>query len=98
MPVSKFERAVFGGMMALAMVYGMEVYNHALRSETLSDSALCVAVDEMIVLTIIVMLQQELVGGPLARRLALRVVDWRTARPALLTLPSRCSPWSACAR
>ncbi len=31
-PESRFESAVFGGMMALAMAYGMEVYNHALRN------------------------------------------------------------------
>lgn len=86
MPTTKFERAIFGGMMALAMVYGMEVYNHALRSEALSGLSLRVALDEMFGLTIIVVALQEFVGGPLARRLARRVVDQETIRPARLTL------------
>ena len=86
MPKSRIERAVFGGLMAFTMVYGMEVYNHAVRSEALAGLSLRVAIDEMVGLTLVVVLLQEFVGGPLARTLAARFVDLRSARPALATL------------
>ena len=85
MPESKFERAVFGGMMALAMVYGMEVYNQALRNGV-DGSLLRVSAAELVGLSIIVIVLQELVGGPLARRLARFCVDPRGLPPALMMM------------
>jgi hypothetical protein len=85
-PESRFERAVFGGMMALVMVYGMEVYNVALRHGVDGGAVWRVPLGELAGLSCIVMILQEFVGGPLARRLARLCVDPRTAPPTLTML------------
>ena len=83
MPESRFERAVFGGMMALAMVYGMEVYNLALRHGVDGGAVWRVPLIELAGLSCIVMVLQECAGGPLARLLARLCIDPRTTPRAL---------------
>lgn len=75
MPRTRMQKLVFGAMMAVAMVYGMEVYNAALRNGGLRNCLLVVPPGELFLLSAIVFLVQELAGGPLARQLASRLVD-----------------------
>jgi len=68
-------------MMAVAMVYGMEVYNAALRNGGLRNSLLVIPPGELLFLSVVVFLVQELAGGPLARKLASRLVDPGSSSP-----------------
>lgn len=86
MPKTKIQKAVFGLMMALAMVYGMEVYNAGLRCGRLTNAAFLIPVDELVLLSALVIVLETFIGGPLARRLAFRLVDRETDRPVLVTL------------
>ncbi len=60
-------RFVFGTLMALVMVYGMEVYNGFLRGQ--GSSAFAVHLLEYLGILAIVMVLQAFVGGPLAHKL-----------------------------
>ncbi len=75
MPETKFQKIFFGTLMSLFMVYGMEVYNAALRSGNLFYSSFIIPPDEMILLTAIVFIIQSLIGGPAARKLAFTIVS-----------------------
>ena len=86
MPTTRFQRIVFGSMMAVAMVYGMEVYNAAKRNGGLRNSLLVVPPGELAVLSVIVCFVQELAGGPLARKLATRVANPRSSSPVAARL------------
>lgn len=72
MPKNPLQKLVFGALMALAMVYGMEVYNAALRSG-LSGACFRVPWGELAGLCAVVMALEALVAGPVARK-------WATAR------------------
>jgi hypothetical protein len=68
------------------MVYGMEVYNAAIRNGGLRNSLLVIPPGELAVLSVIVFLVQELAGGPLARKLATRLADPRSSSPVAASL------------
>lgn len=75
MPRTPLQKAVFGVLMALAMIYGMEVYNAVLRGAGLSGSVLEIPTGEMLRLCIIINALEILIAGPLARRTARGLVD-----------------------
>lgn len=77
------QKIVFGSLMALAMVYGMEVYNAALRQGGLSGSCFQIPVLELVGLGAIVLVVESLIGGPLARKLAAKVVAMWAGHPVL---------------
>jgi hypothetical protein len=75
MPVTRIQKLMFGMMMAAAMVYGLETYNAVLRTGTFSKSVFLIPLQEFILLTIVVVLVEKILGGPIARRLTVRFTD-----------------------
>jgi hypothetical protein len=86
MPRTLSQKIIFSVMMAAVMVYGMEVYNILRLSWSVTPSVFVIPLDETVRLILIVMILQSFVGGPLAKALAFRVVDARTARHRTVTL------------
>ncbi len=86
MPRTTFQKAIFGILMALAMVYGMEVYNAALRHGGVSNSSFAIPILEMVLLSAIVIALETLFARPLAKRLALKLVDPHKDRPIAVIL------------
>lgn len=74
MPKTKAEKLVFGVLMSLCMVYGMEVYNQALRSGGLTKTGMLISPKELFGLALLVFVIENLYGGRLARKLAFHVV------------------------
>ncbi len=69
MPQTRFEKLVFSLMMSAMMVLGMESYNLLLIGASAGHFARALAL-ELPLMTAVVMLTQNCVGGPLALRLA----------------------------
>lgn len=86
MPKSGFQKVVFGTLMALAMVYGMEVYNAGLRTGGLSKACFQIPFGELLLLGVVVFLLQAAVGAPIARWLTSRTVGRRQDKPFATTL------------
>lgn len=86
MPRTKFQKSVFGLMMALVMVYGMEVYNAILRNKGLRSADFLIPIGELIALVVIVIVLQSRIAHSLARNLAFRLVDPETATPMMISL------------
>jgi hypothetical protein len=86
MPRTFFEKLVFGLMMALAMIYGMEVYNAILRCGGLSTSVFFIQPWELGVLLVVVMVLQNLIGGPLARFLTFKLLTPHKHPPIAITV------------
>lgn len=84
MPKTKTQELVFGVLMALCMVYGMETYNTALANGGLTNQGLLISPKELVVLSVIVILVEKVLGGPLAHKLAFRLVDPAQAKPLLI--------------
>ena len=66
------------------MVYGMEVYNAALRNGALLGGSFRVPPAEILLLCGVVILLETFVGGPLARKMAFQVVDPGKDRPVFV--------------
>lgn len=79
MPKTKFQKLVFGTMMALIMVYGMEVYNAALRNGGLTQEAFVIPIWEVVVMGLLVMVLEAVLAGPLARKIAFKIIDGKDA-------------------
>ena len=73
MPKTLGERLIFGLLMASFMVYGMEVYNSALIHRQINRSVLIIPFNEFCLLIAIVIIIQELLGAPLAKKLAFKI-------------------------
>jgi hypothetical protein len=80
MPKTKGQKAVFSLLMALVMVYGMEVYNHIVAGDR-SASSFTIPVLELAGLMLAVIALEELIAGRIARRIAFAIVDAEKARP-----------------
>lgn len=80
MPKTLRERVIYLFCMACMMVYGMEVYNKAILHGSMDNSLFFIPIGTFFSLVAIVMILQEFVGGPLARKMASRVVDASTDR------------------
>jgi len=68
------------------MVYGMEVYNGAIIRGGMSNSLFLLPAGELLALMATVILLETFVGGPLARKLAFRLVNPETDRPVAVIL------------
>jgi len=86
MPTTKFQEIVFGLMMSVTMVYGMQVYNACLRHGGISVSSFFIPIDEMVLLTLIVFVIQTWVGVPLAKKLAFSFMNPKVTSRFLFTL------------
>jgi hypothetical protein len=78
LPKSKIQKVIFSLLMALLMVYGMETYNHLIAD---SRHPFVIPIPELVGLISLVILLQELIGGPAARKIAFKVVNPRGTRP-----------------
>lgn len=86
MPKTKNQKILFSIIMSFMMVYGMEVYNGALIHKGLTNAIFLLPVGELILLMLTVIVLETLIGGPLARRLAFRLVDPGKDRPIAVIL------------
>ena len=86
MPKTKSQKVLFSILMSFAMVYGMEVYNCAIRNKGLDSSSFLLPVGELVLLMLTVIVIETLIGGPLARRLAFKIVNPQTGKPILVIL------------
>jgi len=86
MPKTRFQKTIFKIMMALFMVYGMEVYNNAIRNGKLYNAAFVIPIEEFVILAVIVFVLQTFVGNPLAKKLAFKIVNPETDRFIAITL------------
>lgn len=72
MPATKFQKIIFGLMMAAAMVVGMETYNLLLKAGGWESGMLRTLFGELIPMTLIVMTLQALVAARIVRALLAR--------------------------
>lgn len=86
MPKTKLEKIIFGVLMSLCMVYGMEIYNHAYLAGGLANSGFLMGIKEWIILALIVFAIENAYGGRLARTLAFRIVHPEKDRSIIVIL------------
>lgn len=86
MPKTKFQTLIFSVMMAVVMVYGMELYNVALAAGGLKNELFAYPFKDMLLMTAIVILLEKTVGGPVAKKLVRRAVAPDTKKPLAATL------------
>ena len=86
MPQTKVEKLIFGVLMSLSMVYGMETYNQALLAGGLVNSGFTMSIKELLILSVIVFAVENIYGGRLARKLAFRIVTPGVDKSALVIL------------
>jgi Protein of unknown function (DUF2798) len=75
MPKTKSQKILFSILMSFIMVYGMETYNKAIINKGMVNSFFLLPVGELVLLAIVVIILQTFIGGPLARKLAFRLVN-----------------------
>ena len=68
------------------MVYGMEVYNSALRNGGMTNSQFLIPVGQLLLLMLTVIVLETIIGGPIARKLAFKMVDPEKTKPILVIL------------
>lgn len=68
------------------MVYGMEVYNNAIMHKGMTNALFILPAGELVLLTSVVIVLERLIAGPLARKLAFRLVDPGKDRPIAVIL------------
>lgn len=90
MPKTKFQDIIFSILMAFAMVYAMELYNLALENGGLENSLFLNVFQDLLLMGLFVILLEKLIGGRIARKLALRLVNPETDRPIIVTLTIQC--------
>lgn len=84
MPETKAQKTIFSILMALLMVYGMETYNHIIAFGFVPDS-FAISIFELMWLMAAVVVLEELIAGPLARKIAFSIVKPR-GKPTLKTI------------
>lgn len=75
MPKTKSESLFFTAVTAWMMVYGMTLYNLVLVMDSFTNSSFLLALKEMWMEYVIIFLCAYLISGPLAKKLAFRVVQ-----------------------
>ncbi len=86
MPKNLFQEIVFTLLMVVVMVYAMVCYNIALDFGELNNTVFVAAFSELWYMGLIAFVLELLVVGPLAKKLAFRLLDPASAAPILLTL------------
>lgn len=74
MPKTKLQDVVFTIMMVIVMVYAMVVYNISIDKGGVKNEVFVLAFGELILMGIIGFILEMLVAGPLAKKLAFRLV------------------------
>lgn len=86
MPQTKLQKAVFSVLMAVVMVYAMELYNLAWQAGGLHNGLFLEVLPDLLPISLIVILLQSFIGGPLAQKLAFRLVKPGKDKPIFITL------------
>lgn len=86
MPKTKLQKIIFSLFMSFMMVYGMEIYNNALRNSGMKNSLFYIPIGELLLLMLAVIILETFIGGPIARKLAFRLVDPKKDRPIVVIL------------
>lgn len=81
MPKTKGQKVLFSLLMSFVMVYGMEVYNNAIINKGLTNALFLLPFGEVVLLMIAVIVLETFIGGPLARKMAFRLVNPAKDRP-----------------
>lgn len=84
MPKNKFQDVIFTAIMAVAMVYGMIVYNVALNMRGITAGTFIAALHELPVMAPIAFILEFFVVGKIAKMLAFKVVR-PNDRPQFIT-------------
>ena len=74
MPKTKFQDIIFTLIMVVVMVYALVVYNIALDRGGLTNEVFVMAFGELAVMGIAGFLLEMFIAGPLAKKLAFRIV------------------------
>ncbi|PPK80984.1 hypothetical protein BXY41_105203 [Lacrimispora xylanisolvens] len=74
MPKNKFQDVIFTAIMAVAMVYGMIVYNVALNMRGITAGTFTAALHELPVMAPIAFILEYFVVGKIAKKLAFKVI------------------------
>lgn len=64
MPQSKLQGIAFSVLMAVAMVYGMELYNQVIMAGTLTNELLLTPLADIVPLSVAVIVLEHFLGGP----------------------------------
>ena len=72
MPQTKLQGVVFSVLMAVAMVYGMELYNQVLMAGSLTNELLLSPLADIVPLSIAVLVLEHFLGGPFAHHFTYR--------------------------
>lgn len=74
MPKTKFQDIIFTIIMVIVMVYAMVVYNISMDKGGVSNEVFLLAFYELVIMGIAGFILEMLVAGPLAKKLAFRIV------------------------
>ena len=74
MPKNKFQDVIFTAILAVAMVYGMIVYNVALNMRGITAGTFTAALHELPVMAPIAFILEYFVVGKIAKKLAFKVI------------------------
>lgn len=90
MPQSKLQNVVFSVLMAVAMVYGMELYNQVITAGSLTNELLLAPFADIIPLSVAVIVLEHFLGGPFAQHFTFRAFDATEDRPILIIVARAC--------
>lgn len=90
MPQSNVQKALFSVLMAVAMVYGMELYNQALLAGGLTNACLTAPFAELLPLSVVVLILEHFIGGPFAQHFTFKSFDATVDRPLLVIVARSC--------
>ncbi|WP_310605400.1 DUF2798 domain-containing protein [Anaerosporobacter sp.] len=77
MPKTKLQDVIFTIMMVIVMVYAMVVYNISIDKGGVTNEVFVLALGELLLMGIVGFVLEMLIAGPLAKKLAFRIVSPR---------------------
>lgn len=86
MPKTKFQEVIFTIMMVAVMVYAMVVYNIAMDKGGLENQVFLLAFGELGIMGVVGFILEMLIAGPLAQKLAFRLVSPEKDKPIVVVL------------
>ena len=86
MPKTRGPKVLFSVLMSFVMVYGMEVYNNAIAHGGMTNALFLLPLGEVALLMIAVIILEAFIGGPLARKMAFRLVNPAKDKPIIVII------------
>lgn len=86
MPKTKFQEIIFTIIMVIVMVYALVVYNISLDKGGLTNEVFLIAFGELVIMGIVGFILEMLIAGPLAKKLAFRLVTPGKDKPIFVIL------------